>query len=59
MTLILLLVGGEKELPDFKDQVEACRAAGPVKVFSANKAVDAATQLNVRPFLIMGKGAWT
>jgi hypothetical protein len=43
--LVLLLVGGEKELPEFKDMVETCKAAGPLKIYSANKAVDAAGQL--------------
>jgi hypothetical protein len=46
--LVLLLVGGEKELPEFKDMVETCKAAGPLKIYSANKAVDAAGQLQVR-----------
>ncbi|GAX82035.1 hypothetical protein CEUSTIGMA_g9463.t1 [Chlamydomonas eustigma] len=43
--LVILLVGGEKELPEFKDMVETCKAVGPLKIFSATKAVDAAGQL--------------
>ena len=46
--LILLVVGGDKELPDFRDAVEACKAAGPLKLYTATKAVEAASQLNVR-----------
>ena len=46
--LVLLIVAEEKEMPDFRDAVEACRAAGPLKVYSATKAVEAASQLNVR-----------
>lgn len=45
--LVLLLLGGEKELPDFRDAVESCKAAGPLKVYHATKAVEAAGQLNV------------
>ena len=45
--LVLLVVAGDKELPDFRDALEACKAAGPVKLYTATKAVEAASQLNV------------
>ena len=47
--LIVLVVGNERDgFSDFRDAVEVCKAAGPLKVYSATKAVEAASQLNVR-----------
>lgn len=49
--LVLLVLGNEKEgFSDFRDAVETCKAAGPLKVYFATKAVEAAGQLNVRAF---------
>ncbi|GLC75881.1 hypothetical protein PLESTF_001699900 [Pleodorina starrii] len=41
-SLNLLVVGDEKSLPDFEDALESCkRYVGPIKLFTAHKAVDA------------------
>jgi len=45
---ILLVVGSERDgFTEFRDSVEVCKAAGPLKVYAATKAVEAASQLNV------------
>lgn len=45
-SLNLLVVGDEKELPDFEEALEGCkRYVGPIKLFSAHKAVDAVGRL--------------
>lgn len=52
--LTLLVVGGEKELPSFEETLEACKKrVGPMKVFSAHKAVDAVGRLQVGTNLIV------
>ncbi|KAG2496069.1 hypothetical protein HYH03_005988 [Edaphochlamys debaryana] len=45
-SLNLLVVGEEKLLSDFEESLESCRRyVGPIKVFSAHKAVDAVGRL--------------
>ncbi|GIL78234.1 hypothetical protein Vretimale_7609 [Volvox reticuliferus] len=45
-SLNLLVVGEEKSLPDFEDALESCkRYVGPIKLFSAHKAVDGVSRL--------------
>lgn len=47
-SLNLLVVGQEKELNDFEEALEGCkRYVGPLKLFSAHKAVDAVGRLQV------------
>ena len=48
-SLNLLVVGDEKQLGDFEEALEGCkRYVGPIKLFSAHKAVDAVGRLQVR-----------
>eukprot|EP00198_Chlamydomonas_reinhardtii_P011424 XP_001700761.1 predicted protein [Chlamydomonas reinhardtii] len=45
-SLNLLVVGDEKQLGDFEEALEGCkRYVGPIKLFSAHKAVDAVGRL--------------
>jgi hypothetical protein len=45
-SLNLLIVGEEKALPDFEEALETCkRYVGPIKLFTAHKAVDAVGRL--------------
>ncbi|GLI63296.1 hypothetical protein VaNZ11_006203 [Volvox africanus] len=45
-SLNLLVVGEEKSVPDFEDALESCkRYVGPIKLFTAHKAVDAVSRL--------------
>ncbi|KXZ46137.1 hypothetical protein GPECTOR_46g206 [Gonium pectorale] len=45
-SLNLLVIGEEKALPDFEDALESCkRYIGPIKLFTAHKAVDGVSRL--------------
>lgn len=46
--LNLLVVGNDKELPDFEELLEGAKKyVGPMRLFSATKAVESVTKLHV------------
>ena len=45
--ITLLVVAPDKDIHDFIDALDACKATGPIKILTATKAVEAAGLLTV------------